>query len=86
MKFLWIILVGGAAFIVSTFGFSQIIGSIQNSRKRGAWLTIFTIVLWSAILVLGWWLMKQFASAYSLVYYIATAIGLAMTIKAGKIE
>lgn len=86
MTILLCILVGVLAFVVSVFGFSQIIGSLQNIKKRGSFATIVTILIWAVILFLGWWLMQRFAPAYAIVYYIATGIGFVMVLSAGKIE
>lgn len=86
MSIVVMILVGIGAYILGVFGFAQIIGSIQNVHGRGIGLTLFTIILWSAILVGGWFLMHTFAPAHSVIYYIATGVSLIQILGAGRIQ
>ena len=86
MDILVMFLVGIGAYILGVFGFAQIVGSLQNVRTRGMGMTLFTIILWSAILVGGWFLMHTFAPSHSVVYYIATGVSLLQILGAGKIQ
>ena len=86
MNILILVLVGAGAYILGVFGFAQIIGSLQNVRARGIWMTLFTIILWSAVLVVGWFLMHTFAPSHSVIYYIATGVSLIQILGAGKIQ
>lgn len=86
MSFAVMVLVGVGAYILGVFGFAQIVGSLQNVRTRGIGITLFTIILWSTILVGGWFLMHTFASSHSVIYYIATGVSLIQILGAGKIQ
>lgn len=86
MNILIMVLVGAGAYILGVFGFAQIIGSLQNIHARGIRLTLFTIILWSAILVGGWFLMHTFAPSHSVIYYIATGVSLIQILGTGKIQ
>ena len=83
MNILIMVLVGAGAYILGVFGFAQIIGSLQNIHARGIGLTI---ILWSAILVGGWFLMHTFAPSHSVIYYIATGVSLIQILGTGKIQ
>ena len=84
--FLVFSLLAFASFIVSVWGFAQIIGSLQNIKTRGPVLTAGTITVWISILFLGWFLVDTFLRGYITVYYIATAIGFISILFSGKIE
>lgn len=86
MDFVAMIGVAAAAYVVGVFGFAQIVGSLQNVRARGIGMTLFTIILWSAILAGGWFLMHTFAPSHSVAYYIATGVSLVQILGAGKIQ
>ncbi len=86
MNILIMVLVGVGAYILGVFGFAQIVGSLQNVRTRGIGITLFTIILWSAILVGGWFLMHTFAPSHSVIYYIATGVSLIQILGAGRIQ
>ncbi len=86
MNFVVMIGVGIGAYVLGVFGFAQIIGSLQNASRRGTAFTLFTIVLWTVILIGGWFLMHTFAPSHKIVYYIATGISLLQILGAGRIE
>lgn len=86
MHFVVMIGVGIGAYVLGLFGFAQIIGSLKNIARRGAGLTLFTIVLWLGILAGGWLLMHTFAPSHDIVYYIATGISFLQILLSGKIE
>ena len=50
LDFLAFSAIGFVSYIIGVFGFAQIIGSLRSVRNRGIALTIFTCVLWIAIL------------------------------------
>ena len=86
MKFILSVIVFIAAAAVGTFGFAQIIGSLQNIKKRGLGMTLFTIILWSAILLGSYLLMKRIVPAQRTAYFIGLGISFIMTLSAGKIQ
>ena len=74
------------SYLVGVFGFSQIIGSLQNIKTRGIPLTIFTSVLWLAITV-GTFLIVLFKFDSALIAcIIAYIISFIQVVSAGKIE
>ena len=73
MNFVVMIGVGIGAYVLGVFGFAQIIGSLQNASRRGTAFTLFTIVLWTVILIGGWFLMHTFAPSHKIVYYIPSS-------------
>lgn len=75
-----------ASFFVGVFGFSQIIGSLQNVKTRGLGLTLFTTILWAAILVGSFFLMKRFIPNQATAYYIGMGISLIAVLAQGKIR
>lgn len=86
MQIILFIVVAFLAWFVGVWGFAQIIGSLQNIKTRGIGKTLFTIIVWAAILILGWILMHSFAPNQSLAYYIATAIAFLQILLSGKIK
>lgn len=70
------------AFVVGTFGFSQIIGSIQTRQRN----YIFTILFWIVILATEFFLMRTFWGSYMMGYYAGTIISLLASLGAGKIR
>ncbi len=86
MDLLWLFLMLAASFLIGAFGFPQIVGSLQTVKQRGLGITIFTITLWGAILiVVGVTAYTKFPNL-RLAYYIGTGASLLSTLKAGKIE
>lgn len=74
------------SFLVSLFGFSQIIGSAQHASVRPIGATIFTIVLWLVILLVVAILVHLYFSKFAVSYYIGTGAGLLATLFSGRIE
>ena len=74
------------AYLLGLFGFSQIIGSLQNVKTRGAGMTVFTIAIWFVILMTGWFLRNRFAPEQDVAYYVATAVSFVQILLAGKIQ
>ena len=86
MSVFLLIIVLIASFAVGVFSFSQIIGSLQNISTRGAGLSVFTIVLWGAILAGSFFLMKNLVPGQSAAYYIGMAVSLISVLSSGKIQ
>lgn len=86
MSFIMLCLVGFASYVIGVFGFSQIIGSLQSVRRRGAFFTIYTITLWVIILVLVYICVRNFFYRQRFGYYIAMVISFIQVNGAGKIE
>ena len=86
MDIVFTVLVAFVAYLLSVFGFSQIVGSVQSAKERGAAITFATILIWASVLFGGWFLMDTFASKYSIAYYIASAAGFLQIIGFEKIK
>jgi len=86
MQLLILILVAIISYVLGVFGFSQIVGSLQNIRSRGVGLTIFTVCLWCAILVIAAILVHRFFYPQRIGYYIVTVISLVQVLAYGKIS
>ena len=77
------VLVAAAAWLLGVFGWSQIIGSLQNMKAQKG--LAFTLVLWVVLLAVGAYVaIAVFSSTWSLV--IGYAIALLQTFAAGKIQ
>ena len=74
------------AFAIGTFGFAQIIGSLQNLKTRSPLASVLTIVIWLAILVGSYFLMKWLVPSYSTVYYIAMGLSFVLILSKGKMK
>ena len=75
------------SYYVGVFGWSQIVGSIQNVKTRGWGLTIFTITLWSLIIGGSIALIILFCDYWVwIISILASLISLIQTLKAGKVE
>lgn len=74
-----------AAFVIGAFGFAQIIGCLQNVRTM-KWKVIFPMVLWAAILVGSYFLMKRLVPEHDIWYYVGLGVSLLQTLSAGKIS
>lgn len=82
MVYVFIFIAFVIAFVVGTFGFSQIIGSIQTRQRN----YIFTILFWIVILAAEFFLMRTFWGSYMMGYYAGTIVSLIATLGAGKIR
>lgn len=74
------------AWLVGVFGFSQIVGSLQNIRSRSTGATAFTILFWGAILAVVCFVAHRFFLDYRIVYYIGTGLSLLQVLSVGKIQ
>ena len=86
MTYILFIVVLAVSFFVGVFGFSQIIGSLQNIRVRGIGLSLFTIILWGGILASTFLLMKRFFPDNALAYYIGMGVSFVSVLTQGKIQ
>ncbi len=86
MSIILFIVVLIVTYVVGVFGFSQIVGSLQNFSSRGAGLSLLTIVLWGAILVGSFFLMKNLVPDQSVAYYIGMVASLVSVLSSGKIQ
>ena len=86
MQIFLFIVVAFFAWFVGVWGFAQIIGSLQNIKMRGIGKTLFTIIVWAAILAAGWFLMHSFTPNQSLAYYIGTGVAFLQILLSGKIK
>lgn len=66
--------VGLVSYIIGVFGFAQIIGSLRNIRIRGIALTLFTCILWLAILVGAAAIVLCWIKQHEIALYIAYGI------------
>lgn len=86
MYYVFFFLILLASFVVGTFGFCQIIGSIQNIRVRPPLMTAMTIIIWVAIFIAVWALVHHFLFSYRIAFYIGAGLGLLSSLRAGRIE
>lgn len=99
MELLWGFLVFAGTFVVSVFGFCQIIGSIRvafkqkemkdfieyyNGRLISPASTAFTIIFWLTILVLACLAVHSWLNDYRIPYYIATGLTFLLSLKSGS--
>lgn len=81
MKYVWLVVMFIASWGIGVLGFTQILGSIQHARRRGAGVTIFTILLWLAILIGIAFLVHEKFREQIVAYYIGTGISLLQSLK-----
>lgn len=86
MNFIVFAIVAYLSFLVGTFSFAQIVGSLQNVKTRGIGLTLFTIALWALILFVVWTIVMNFLPSYKIPFYGATGISLLVILFSGKIK
>jgi len=86
MNFIIAVLVWGIAFTIGTFGFAQIIGSLQNLKTRPPLASFLTIAIWIAILAASYFLMKWLVPKEATVYYIAMGLSFVVILSKGKIQ
>lgn len=80
---LWVV-IGFASFFLGVFGFAQIIGSCQNLKaNKGYWITI---ILWSAILAGGFFLVRSVSHSNLSALYIGYAVSFVIMLGQGKIH
>ena len=70
------------SFVVGVFGFCQIIGSIQTRQRA----FLLTIVIWGAILVGGYFIVRRFLPNQMIALYVGYGISLLKSLTAGKIQ
>lgn len=78
---LWFVVLS-LSFVVGVFGFCQIIGSIQTRQRA----FLLTILIWGAILVGGYFLVRRFLPDQMIALYVGYGISLFKALTSGKIE
>lgn len=78
--------IGIICYVAGVFGFAQIVGSLQNVAYRGIGATLFTIILWLAILGGGVWIVLAFFKTYLWAMILGYGISLLQVLCAGKIR
>lgn len=86
MEFVILILVGIVAYVIGVFGWSQIIGSLQNIKQRGLGMSFLTILIWTSIILGSFLITKKFFNSQLLGFYSGIVISFVQIIFAGKIE
>lgn len=71
------------AFFISFFGFYQIIGTIRLNKLRLIGATVFTVILWSSVLIVELIIIIRFFDNYLTPYIIATVLGFLRSCRAG---
>ena len=70
------------SFVVGVFGFCQIIGSIQTRQRA----FLLTIVIWVAILVVCYFIVRRFLPDQMIALYVGYGISLVQSLTVGKIQ
>ena len=73
-------------YIIGVFGFTQIVGSLQNIKNRGIPMTLFTISVWTIIVGLTVFIIYSKFNNCMVPCVIAMIISFLQTLFAGKIE
>jgi uncharacterized membrane protein YidH (DUF202 family) len=81
-----IIIIAIATWALGVFGFSQVIGSIQNFKQRGAAASIITISIWIIILGAGYYTVNKYFSSSIVGLYIGYGVSLINVFMSGKIS
>lgn len=86
MKYVIFCVILFASFMVGTFGFAQIIGSLRTVRIRGIGMTLFTSILWLAVLGGGAALILTLIPQYQVALYIGYGISFIVMLFQKNIE
>lgn len=73
-------------YFFAMFGFCQIVGSIQNRHLRSPGMTFGTILIWTILLTIGYFIITRFFPDMITIYYIALCIGFITSITSGHIR
>ena len=73
-------------YFFTMFGFCQIVGSIQNRYLRSAGMTFATILIWTILLAVGYFVIANYFSTKLTIYYIALGVGFITSITSGRIQ
>ena len=82
MFYVLLVVVFCASYVVGVIGFCQIIGSIQTRQRA----FLLTIVIWVAILVGGYFIVRRFLPDQMIALYVGYGISLLKSLTAGKIQ
>ena len=80
MKFVIIGIIMFLSFILGTFGFSQIIGTIKYFHNFRLSSALYTIILWSAILGFGAFDVITWLSKYAIALYIGYGVSFLLSL------
>ena len=78
------IVIGILALVVGVFGFSQIIGSLQNLMARPG--LVVPLLVWSAILIAGYVLVSRNLAGASKAVLIGYGISFVLVLGQGRIQ
>ena len=81
MQIVIVALVLFLSFLVGTFGFCQIVGTIKYFRNFSIGSALFTIVLWGAILGFGAYAVIAWLNDYAVGLYIGYGIAFLSSLK-----
>jgi uncharacterized membrane protein YidH (DUF202 family) len=84
MKTIILVGIGLASFFLGIWGWAQVIGSIQNIRKRPS--LIISLLLWLAILFGGYLVVAKLLAGYLTALYVGYGISLVVILFQGKIR
>lgn len=74
------------SYLIGAFAFSQIIGSLQNIKLRGAKMTAITLLIWVIILIITSFVIYTKFNSSLIAYVVAMIISLLLVLSSGKIE
>ena len=85
-KIVTTIVVGYLTYFLGLFGWTQIVGSIQKWKVRGAKASMMTITLWTVIFAAVTLVIVKWLPDYRWPYKIGMGIALILILGAGEIE
>ena len=68
------------SFIVGTFGFAQVIGTLKYFKNSKLGSAMFTIVLWLIILCAGAFVVLKFLNNYAVALYIGYGVSFVLSL------
>ena len=74
------------SYLIGVFGFSQIIGSLQNIKERGIKMTIITSLIWIIILGILIFIIYSKFNSNMISSAIALIISLIQVVSTGRIQ
>ena len=84
MGFILSIIVLGISWFIGVIGWAQIVGGFQNLRSRSNLL--ITIIIWAAIIIGSYFVVKHFFSSRIIYWVIGMAVALVQVLLQGRIE
>lgn len=74
------------SYLIGVFGFSQIIGSLQNIKERGMKMTIITSTIWIIIIGVAFFVIYSKFNSNLISSVIAFGISFFQVLGSGKIQ